>query len=269
MKAQPPPAEHTPEQDHLVLTDKREGIATLTLNQPRKRNMLSTEMLHAIRAALRDCAEDTAVKVIIIAAEGAVYSSGHNMKEFIGTDYDRAKKVFKLSSEIMQSLERIPKPVIAQVAGLATAAGCQLVASCDLVVASTEARFQTPGVQIGLFCSTPMIPLSRAVSPKHAMEMLLTGETISAEKAERIGLVNRVVPPEKLAEATLALARHIAGFSGATIALGKEAFYKQLPLGLSEAYEVGTEAITCNAMTEDGQEGMSAFVEKRPPEWKE
>lgn len=267
-ESNPGPAVKDAEPAPLVLTEKREGVATLTLNRPQKRNMFSTEMLLAMRAALRDFAQDSSVRAIIIAALGPVFSSGHNMREFVGASEESAKAVFELSSDMMEDLGRIPKPVIAQVAGLASAAGCQLAASCDLVVASEEAAFQTPGVQIGLFCSTPMIPLSRAVPPKKAMEMLLTGDAVSAREAERYGLVNRVVPAEKLEEETFALAKKIIAFSGATIALGKEAFYKQLPLGLHEAYKVGKEAITRNTMMEDGQEGMSAFLEKRPPKWK-
>ncbi len=252
-----------------VLTRREEGIGIITLNRPEKRNNLSSETLAALREALDGFAADTAVRAIIIQAEGPVFSSGHNMKEFVGADEASARAVFDVSSKLMADLQRLPKPVIAQVAGLASAAGCQLVASCDLVVAATTARFQTPGVMIGLFCSTPMIPLSRAVPPKIAMEMLLTGEPISAEEAERHGLVNRVVPPEKLEAETLALARQIIQYSGSTIGLGKKAFYEQLPLDLDAAYEVGKEAITRNAMNPAGQEGMRAFLDKRPPKWRD
>lgn len=251
-----------------VLTRCEEGIGFITLNRPEKRNNLSSETLAALQEAVDGFAADASVRAIIIQAEGPVFSSGHNMKEFVGADEASARAIFDASSRLMAGLQRVPKPVIAQVAGLASAAGCQLVASCDLVVAATTARFQTPGVMIGLFCSTPMVPLSRAVLPKIAMEMLLTGEPISAEEAQRHGLVNRVVPPEKLEAETVALARQIIQYSGSTISLGKEAFYKQLPLDLEAAYEVGKEAITRNAMDEDGQEGMRAFLEKRPPKWK-
>lgn len=251
-----------------LLLRKEEGIGFITLSRPEKRNNFSRETLAALREAVDDMAGDDEVRAIIIDAQGPVFSSGHNMKEFVGCDEASAREIFDFSSKLMADLQRLPKPVIAQVAGLASAAGCQLVASCDLVVAASTARFQTPGVMIGLFCSTPMVPLSRAVPPKKAMEMLLTGEPISAEEAERHGLVNRVVPPERLEAETLALARQIIQYSGSTIALGKEAFYKQLPLTLDAAYEVGKEAITRNAMTEDGQEGMRAFLEKRPPKWK-
>lgn len=252
----------------MVLLHREEGVGVMTLNRPGKRNIFSTEMLAAMRAAFEELARDKAVRAIVIAAKGPVYSAGHNMKEFVGADYDSARAVFDYSSDFMLSLQRTPKPVIAQVEGLASAAGCQLAASCDLVVAATSASFQTPGVKIGLFCSTPMIPLSRAVPPKVAMEMLLTGEPIGAEEALRAGLVNRVVPPEDLEAETMALARQIIQYSGATIALGKQAFYEQLPLEPEEAYAVGKEAITRNAMDPDGQEGMSAFLEKRPPKWK-
>ena len=262
----------TPSDDHAeeapLLTRKEEGIGFITLSRPEKRNNLSSETLAALREAVDGFAKDDAVRAIVIDAQGPVFSSGHNMKEFVGNDEASAREIFAISSKLMGDLQRMPKPVIAQVSGLASAAGCQLVASCDLVVAATTARFQTPGVMIGLFCSTPMVPLSRAVPPKKAMEMLLTGEPISAEEAERHGLVNRVVPPEQLEAETLALVRRIIQYSGSTIGLGKAAFYKQLPLPLDEAYEVGMEAITRNAMTEDGQEGMRAFLEKRPPKWK-
>lgn len=252
----------------LVLERREDGIGILTLNRPQKRNIFSSEMLHAMREVLERFAADAAVRAIVIAANGAVFSAGHNMREFVDADPASAKQVFDLSSELMLMLQELPKPVIAQVEGLASAAGCQLVASCDLVVAATTARFQTPGVMIGLFCSTPMIPLSRAIPPKKAMEMLLTGEPIGAEEALQAGLVNRVVSPENLEAETLALARKIIQYSSATIALGKQAFYKQLPLDMAAAYEVGKEAITRNAMDPDGQEGMRAFLEKRPPKWK-
>jgi enoyl-CoA hydratase/carnithine racemase len=263
------PKAESPADDAPVLVRQEAGIGFITLNRPAKRNNFSSEVLGLLREALDAFAADKSVRAIIIAAEGPVFSSGHNMKEFVGADRDAAGAVFAASSKLMADLQRLPKPVIAQVAGLASAAGCQLVASCDLVVAASTARFQTPGVMIGLFCSTPMVPLSRTVPPKIAMEMLLTGEPISAEEAERHGLVNRVVPPEKLEAETLALARQIIQYSGSTIALGKEAFYKQLPLDLDAAYEVGKEAITRNAMDPDGQEGMRAFLEKRPPKWRD
>lgn len=252
----------------LVLCDQREGVATLTLNDPRKRNVLSRAMLEALQEQLNALREDTSVRAVIIAATGPVFSSGHDMKELVGAELREAEALFAKSAQVMESARLLPKPVIAQVAGLASAAGCQLVASCDLVVAADTATFQTPGVMIGLFCSTPMVPLSRAVPAKKALEMLFTGRAIGAAEAERAGLVNRVVPADRLAEETFALAREIIQYSSYTLAVGKEAFYKQLPLSQSQAYEVGREAMARNAVAEDAQEGMSAFLEKREPHYK-
>jgi enoyl-CoA hydratase/carnithine racemase len=206
--------------------------------------------------------------VVVLAANGPVFSSGHDLNEVAGTNLTDAGNLFTLCTAVMESIRLLPKPVIAQVQGLASAAGCQLAATCDLVIASSASGFQTPGVRIGLFCSTPAVPLARAVSTKKAMEMLLTGDAISPEEAERAGLVNRVVPPEKLEEETLKLARQIASFSGDTIALGKAAFYEQISLGHAAAYRVAQETMTCNAVTEDAQEGIKAFLQKRPPQWK-
>lgn len=256
------------EVDSLVVLENSEGVATLTLNNPDKRNALSREMLEELHAQLHSLAGDDSVRVVIVASEGPVFSSGHNMKELVGVGHDEAEALFSLSASVMKFIQQMPKPVIARVAGLASAAGCQLVASCDLVMASDTASFQTPGVMIGLFCSTPMVPLCRAVPAKKAMEMLLTGRPIGAEEAERAGLVTRVVPAGRLVEETLALAREIAQYSRYTLAVGKEAFYKQLPLPVHEAYEVAKEAMTSNAIAEDAQEGMSAFLEKRKPKWK-
>ena len=267
-----PPTEKNPgppgDAEKPLLVEKAEGIATIRLNRPRRRNTLSTDMLLALKEAVEDCGSDAAVRAIVLCAEGPVFSSGHDMKQLVGARPEAARGIFDLSTSIMLALQRLPKPVIAQVSGLASAAGCQLVASCDLVVASSEARFQTPGVMIGLFCSTPMVPLSRAVPAKKAMEMLLTGQPIGAEEAREAGLVNRVVEPGELEAETRALATRIISHSAYTLAVGKEAFYKQLPLPLEAAYEVGKEAITRNALAPDGQEGMSAFLQKRPPKWK-
>ncbi|MCZ6749161.1 MAG: enoyl-CoA hydratase [SAR324 cluster bacterium] len=252
----------------LVLVEKREGIGILTLNNPAKRNVLSRPMLDALSEGIAQFRDDDAVRVVILAAQGPVFCSGHDMKEIVGRNRSNAEDLFSLSTSVMESIRLLPKPVIAQVQGLASAAGCQLAATCDLAVAASTAGFQTPGVKIGLFCSTPMVPLSRAVPPKKAMEMLLTGEAIPAEEAERIGLINRVVPPEELERATFELAQQIAAYSTYTVRLGKEAFYKQLPLGVAAAYEVGQEAMVRNAVADDAQEGMSAFLEKRDPHWK-
>jgi len=251
----------------LVLSTLRHGVATLTLNNPSKRNALSTPMLEILGAELARTAENKDVKVVILAAAGPVYSSGHDLREFVGADPSAVTRVLKLCTAVMEQVRLHPKPVIAQVHALASAAGCQLVASCDLVVASSLAQFQTPGVQIGLFCSTPIIPVSRTIAPKKAMEMLLTGLPISAQAAERAGLVNRVVEPERLPEETFALAAHIVSYSGSILALGKQAFYRQLPLDMTRAYEVGQDAMLRNSQMPDCQEGMSAFLQKRSPRW--
>ncbi len=253
----------------FVLSSVDDGVATLTLNHPEKRNALSLAMLEALKKALGEVAADRSVKVVILAANGTAYSAGHDLKEMsIATKQDFVS-IFSLCSEVMESLRKLPQPVIAQVHGVATAAGCQLVASCDLVVASTNATFATPGVKIGLFCTTPAVALSRTVPPKKAMEMLLTGEPITASEAERNGLVNRVVPPEQLSDATMLLARQIATASASTMCLGKEAFYRQLPLDYPQAYAVAQKVMVENAMTEDAREGMRAFLEKRQPVWKD
>ncbi|HUJ75807.1 MAG TPA: enoyl-CoA hydratase [bacterium] len=251
----------------LVQCEVSEGIGHITLNHPQKRNALSRAMLEALRQALQQQGADPAVRVIVLAGNGPVFSSGHDLKEFVGADPDSVTSLLKLCTQVMELPRQLPKPVIAQVAGLASAAGCQLAASCDLVLASSQAHFQTPGVNIGLFCSTPMVPLSRAVPPKKAMEMLLTGQAITAQEAERAGLVSRVVAPERLAQETQAMARHIASFSAETLALGKQAFYRQLPLEISAAYGVGQEAMLHNSQMQDAQEGMTAFLQKRPPHW--
>lgn len=262
--SRPAPAAAKP----LVLTRVDGAVGVLTLNHPEKRNALSRAMLTAIAEALAQFRENRAIKAIVIAANGPVFSSGHDLKEFVGAEPAQVTAILDQCTAMMESLRLLPKAVIAQVSGLASAAGCQLAASCDLVIAASTAQFQTPGVKIGLFCSTPMIPLSRAVSPKKAMEMLLTGKAIGAEAAEKAGLVTRIVPPESLERETLELARQIADYSGDTLGLGKLAFYRQLPLDLPQAYAVGKDAMERNAAMADAQEGMSAFLQKRDPQWK-
>jgi enoyl-CoA hydratase/carnithine racemase len=251
----------------LVLYQAADGVATLTLNHPEKRNALSRAMLAALKEQLQRAAEDRQVRVVILRAEGPVFSSGHDLRELVGGQEADYAALFALCTEVMELVRRLPKPVIAQVQGMATAAGCQLVATCDLVVASENATFATPGVKIGLFCTTPAVALVRAVPVKKAMEMLLTGQPIGAREAERVGLVNRVVPPEKLAEETLQLARQILNASGYTVGVGKDGFYRQLPLDYPEAYAVAQEVMVENALARDAQEGMRAFLEKRPPRW--
>ena len=228
-----------------------------------------------LQGALDDAAGDNTVRVIVLGANGPAFSSGHDLKEMTArrADGDKGKAAFSAlfaqCSKLMQTIVRHPKPVIAQVQGIATAAGCQLVASCDLAVASSAARFATPGVNIGLFCSTPMVALSRNVSRKHAMEMLLTGEMISADEARRIGLVNRIATPELLETETTKLAALIASKPRATVKTGKEAFYRQLQMGLSEAYDYASRVMTENMLAAEAAEGIGAFVEKRDPKWPE
>lgn len=257
----------------IVRTEVAEGVATLTLARPQSRNSLSEAMMAALSAALAAIAADPAVRAVVLAAEGPVFSAGHDLKEIQAHrgDADRGRtyfeQVLKRCSALMTDIVLLPQPVIAAVEGMATAAGCQLVASCDLAVAGAEARFCTPGVNIGLFCHTPMVALSRNVSRKHAMEMLLLGEWVEAEDALRMGLLNRVVEKgTALAEAT-ALARRIAGKSQVPVKLGKAAFYAQIEMGLEEAYAYASRVMTQNMLARDADEGISAVLEKRAPRW--
>jgi enoyl-CoA hydratase/carnithine racemase len=248
------------------------GILTLTLANP-PANALSIATMEALQAALDRARDDASVRVVVLAATGKVFCAGHDLKELTAhrADADRGRAFYettmRLCAGVMQSIVRLPKPVIAEVAGTATAAGCQLVASCDLAVATSEAMFATPGVNIGLFCSTPMVALSRNVSRKHAMEMLLTGEMIDATTAREFGLVNRVVPPEYLTQIVRKYAETIVSKSPLTLKIGKEAFYAQAEMGLSDAYDYAVEVMVENMMARDAEEGITAFVEKRKPEW--
>jgi enoyl-CoA hydratase/carnithine racemase len=257
----------------ILLREDNGAIATLTLNVPERRNSLSDAMLAALRDALAELAGDKSIRVVVIAANGPVFCAGHDLKEVTArrSDADRGRAYFEdllaRCAEVMQAVVRHPKPVIARVHAMATAAGCQLVASCDLAVAGENARFCTPGSSIGMFCSTPMVALSRNVAPKHAMEMLLTAEPIPAARAHEIGLVNRVVPDGDLEAETRALAEHIASKSGQAIKIGKEAFYRQLELGLTEAYAYASTVMTENMLARDAEEGIGAFLERRAPEW--
>ncbi|HEY4078525.1 MAG TPA: enoyl-CoA hydratase [Rhizomicrobium sp.] len=257
----------------LLLFAHTGGVLRLVLNRPQARNALSSELMSALQAALDGAAVDNATRVVVIAAEGSVFSSGHDLKELARhrADGDAGAAsyagLFTQCSKMMQTIVRHPKPVIAQVQGIATAAGCQLVASCDLAVASTAARFATPGVDIGLFCSTPMVALSRNVSRKAAMEMLLTGRMVAPEEAQRIGLINRVVTPDALENETMALASLVAAKPHATVKTGKEAFYRQLEMPLAEAYDYASKVMTENMLNADACEGIAAFLEKREPQW--
>ncbi|MBL27197.1 MAG: enoyl-CoA hydratase [Rhodospirillaceae bacterium] len=253
----------------ILLREDADGIATLTLNRPGARNALSRGMMSAIQAELDLIAKDRSVKVVVIAANGPGFCAGHDLKE-VRANPGRAmyEALFQQCSRLMTSIVKLPQPVIARVHGIATAAGCQLVASCDLAVAASDARFATPGVNIGLFCSTPMVALSRNVGRKAAMEMLLTGDMIPADKALEIGLVNRVVPAENLDEAVTELAGKIAAKSPLTLSIGKEAFYRQLDMDLDGAYAYASEVMTRNMLARDAEEGIDAFIEKRQPVWR-
>ena len=251
-----------------LLRSDVDGIATLTLNRPRSRNALSRDLLDALLHELETLAADEAVRVVILGALGTAFCAGHDMKQIRanpGEAYYR--ETFARSSRLMKSVIGLPQPVIARVQGIATAAGCQLVASCDLAVAARSASFATPGVNIGLFCSTPLVALTRNVGRKRAMEMLLTGEAIDADAALAFGLVNRVVDDDAVDDAALALARRIAGHSPLTIAIGKRAFYAQIDRGLDDAYDLATDAMTRNMLARDAEEGIDAFLEKRTPRW--
>ena len=242
-------------------------VARITLNNPKRRNALSLELMEALVEALHKLGERTDVAVIVMAAEGPAFSAGHDLSEMVDRDAQFYDDLFEVCTELMEAVHAVPQPVIAEVAGVATAAGCQLVAACDLAVASSESTFATPGVRIGLFCSTPMVPISRAVGRKRAMEMLLTGDPIDASTAADWGLVNRVVPSDELRAAVDELASRITRFSDHTIAIGKQAFYRQLDCGEPEAYELTKQVMAANSATADAQEGIDAFLAKRSPSW--
>jgi enoyl-CoA hydratase/carnithine racemase len=258
-----------------LLREQSGSIAVLTLNRPQARNSLSESLLEALSRELASIGNDTKVRAVVIAANGKVFCAGHDLKELTArrTDADHGRAYFAQlmdrCSRVMQAIVRLPQPVIAAVQGVATAAGCQLVASCDLAIASDKAGFCTPGVDIGLFCSTPMVALSRNVANKHAMEMLLTGDIVSAEHAQRIGLVNRVVPHGSEQEEAIALARKIADKSSMTVKLGKEAFYRQREMNLADAYKFTAAVMVENMLKFDAQEGIGAFLEKRNPNWED
>jgi enoyl-CoA hydratase/carnithine racemase len=259
----------------ILLREMIGSVAVLTLNRPEARNSLSEGLIAEIDAALREIHDDASVRAVVIAANGPAFSAGHDMKELTArrTDADRGRAYFAeimtACSTMMQAIVHLPKPVVAAVQGIATAAGCQLVASCDLAVASEAATFATPGVDIGLFCSTPMVALSRNVPRKQAMEMLLTGEPISAATARDIGLLNRVVAAGAERDAAIALAQKVALKSAYTIKIGKAAFYRQAEMSLAGAYRYAAEVMTENMMARDAEEGIGAFIEKREPKWQD
>jgi len=261
--------------DILIRDAVAGGILRLTLDDQKRRNALSETMLAQLADVLSKAAKDPSVRVIVLAARGPAFCAGHDLKEMTAArarkDAGRAyfEQLFDVCASVMQLIVRNPKPVIAEVAGVATAAGCQLVASCDLALAADSALFATPGVNIGLFCSTPMVALSRNVARKHAMEMLLTGDMVSAAGAERIGLINRRVAAEELTRETMALAKKIAGKSARIVAVGKRAFYEQAEMELAEAYRHASRVMVDNMLLQDAEEGIGAFIEKRAPEWKD
>ena len=265
------PAPHAP----ILLRETIGSIHVLTLNRPDTRNSLSEAMIAALHAALNEIGDDNSIRALVIAANGPAFSAGHDMKELTArrsdADHGRAyfAQIMNACSAMMQAIVHLPKPVIAAVQGMATAAGCQLVASCDLAVGSEAASFATPGVDIGLFCSTPMVALSRNVPRKQAMEMLLTGEPVPAPRARDIGLVNHVVPVGTERDAAIALAQKVALKSAYTVKLGKTAFYRQAEMSLAEAYRYAAEVMTENMMARDAEEGIGAFIEKREPKWED
>src|ERR1700751_6262737 len=259
----------------ILLREVRGSIGVLTLNRPAARNSLSEALIAELHAALQDYAADKSIRAVVIAADGVAFSAGHDLKELIShrSDADAGRayfaKLMTACSAMMQAIVHHPKPVVAAVQGIATAAGCQLVATCDLAVASDAASFATPGVDIGLFCSTPMVALSRNVPRKQAMEVLLTGEPVPAGTAQSIGLINRIVPAGSERNAAIALAQQIALKSTHTVKLGKTAFYRQAEMSLAEAYAYAAEVMTKNMMARDAEEGICAFIEKREPKWQD
>jgi enoyl-CoA hydratase/carnithine racemase len=259
----------------LLLVQRVRDVAVLTLNRPQARNSLSLDLIAELHRALTELRADTGARAVVIAASGSAFCAGHDLKELTGrrADADRGRAFFAQTmnacSAMMQAIVTLPKPVIAAVNGVATAAGCQLVASCDLAVASEQAGFATPGVDIGLFCSTPMVALSRNVPRKQAMEMLLTGDIVPAARAREMGLINRVVPAGTEREAAIALAQSIAGKSALTVKIGKEAFYRQAEMSLAEAYRFAADVMTENMLARDAEEGIGAFIEKRQPVWED
>jgi enoyl-CoA hydratase/carnithine racemase len=259
----------------VLVRERVKDIAVLVLNRPQARNSLSEALLAELSAAFADIAHDKTIRAVVLAANGPAFCAGHDLKELTArrSDADGGRSYFRhimtTCSAMMQQIVNLPQPVIAAVQGVASAAGCQLVASCDLAVASAAAKFATPGVDIGLFCSTPMVALSRNVARKHAMEMLLTGEMVEAEQATRIGLINRVVPPGEERTSAIALAKKIAAKSSYVLKIGKQAYYRQAELGLADAYHYASEVMTENMMARDAEEGICAFIEKRDPTWKD
>jgi enoyl-CoA hydratase/carnithine racemase len=256
------------EEEMMIRRELCGATAIVTLNRPERRNALSLELMRELLDAFDELGRHPQVRAVILAAAGSVFSSGHDLSEMTGRDINEYREIFDVCTQLMTKIQSIPQPVIAEVQGIATAAGCQLAATCDLAVAAEGARFGTPGVRIGLFCSTPMVALSRAIGRKRAMEMLLTGELIDARTAADWGLVNRVVPPDALRAETLKMAGRIAEASALTVAIGKQAYYTQIDLDQPKAYAYAKEVMAMNNLAGDAQEGITAFLEKRSPCWK-
>ena len=258
------------EKEKNLLFNKKNGVGRIILNRPSSYNSLSTDLLNKLTDTFRAIEEQEDVRVVIIEGSGNGFCAGHDLNELRSiNDQEKHKKIFKICSEMMISIMHLSKPVIAKVHGSATAAGCQLVATCDLAICSNDATFATPGVQIGLFCSTPMVALSRNINRKQSMAMLLTGEKVSAEKAKEIGLVNDCVAKDKLETKVLELANKISSKSRKSVKIGKGAFYKQLEMGISDSYDFTSQIMAENMMAHDAKEGISAFIEKRTPEWQD
>ena len=252
----------------MNLQVSQEGTtAIVTLNRPERRNALSLELMQDLIAALEEIGRNREIRAVILAASGKVFCSGHDLGQMTGRDINEYRRIFDVCSELMQKLQSIPQPVIAEVQGIATAAGCQLVATCDLAIAAEEAAFATPGVKIGLFCTTPMVALTRAIGRKRAMQMLLTGELVPARTAAEWGLINQAVPAAELQSATRRLAEQVAGASSLVVALGKQAFYTQIDLDQPKAYAYAKEVMSMNALAADAQEGIGAFLGKRAACW--
>ena len=250
-----------------ICFEREQDLAVVTLNRPNRRNALSLELMLELLDCLEHIGKDKELRAVILAAAGKVFSSGHDLTEMVGKDINEYRRSFDVCCDLMTKIQFIPQPVIAEVQGVATAAGCQLVATCDLAIAAEEASFATPGVRIGLFCTTPMVALSRTIGRKRALEMLLTGDMIPAATAAEWGLVNKVVPAVSLREETRALARRIAQASPVTLAIGKQAYYTQIDLDQPKAYAYAKEIMTMNSLAADAQEGISAFLQKRPACW--
>ena len=253
--------------DQQLLHRRTDGIAILTLNNPDRRNALTSVMLAELKAALDRIKEDSTVRVVILRSQGPVFSSGHDLRELVNGDAEIYAGIFAACTSVMEAIRLLPQPVIAEVQGLATAAGCQLVATCDLAIASDTASFATPGVQIGLFCTTPGVAVSRAVGGKKAMEMLLTGAPVPAREAVEYGLINRAVPAERLEEEVMTLARQISAASAYSVALGKAAFHRQREMDIPAAYGMAEKVMVENLLAADAKEGITAFLEKRTPNW--